>query len=168
MNQEKSQDLPSKRLDLQILQSLRRIIRAVDQHSKRLSIEVSLTSPQLVCLLAIEELEPVGQKSLAEKVFLSASTLVGILDRLQAKGLISRERSTTDRRAQVIALSEHGREVITRAPSPLQDKLVSALQNLPDIEQSSISQALERIVELMEAENIDASPILDTGRLAEE
>ncbi len=168
MNQDKTQDPPNKRLDLQILQSLRRIIRAVDQHSKRLSMEVSLTSPQLVCLLAIEEMQPVGQKSLAEKIFISASTLVGILDRLQAKGLIMRERSTTDRRAQVIALSEHGSEVLSRAPSPLQDKLVSALQNLPETEQSSIGFALERIVALMEAENIDASPILETGRLSEE
>lgn len=153
---------------MQILQSLRRIIRAVDQHSKRLSNEVSLTSPQLVCLLAIQEMEPVGQKTLAERIYLSASTLVGILDRLQAKGLITRERNEKDRRAQVIRLSEHGKATIERAPSPLQDKLATALQNLTELEQSTISLALERIVELMEAEELDASPLLKTGLLSEE
>jgi len=166
MNQKDHQVLPFERMDLKILQSLRRIIRAVDQHSKRLSNEVSLTSPQLVCLLAIEELQPVGQKALSEKVYLSPSTLVGILDRLQAKGLITRERSSTDRRAQVLQLSTHGQETIKRAPSPLQDKLATALQGLSELEQSTISLSLERIVELMEAGDIDASPLLETGGLS--
>ncbi|MDH5561377.1 MAG: MarR family winged helix-turn-helix transcriptional regulator [Deltaproteobacteria bacterium] len=167
MNDERRQSLPSERIDLKILQSLRRIIRAVDQHSKRLASEVSLTSPQLVCLLAIEELAPVGQKTLSEKVYLSPSTLVGILDRLQAKGLITRERSKIDRRAQVICLTPQGHDIIARAPSPLQDKLVNALYNLTELEQSTICLSLERIVELMEVQDIDASPLLDTGKLDE-
>ena len=90
---------------------------------------------------------------------------MGILDQLQAKGLITRERSGTDRRAQVIHLTDHGKETLLRAPSPLQDKFAKALLSLSDSEQSTISLALERIVELMEAEDIDASPVLDTGKL---
>ena len=48
---------------------------------------------------------------------------------------------------------------------PLQDKLSDALSTLPDPEKSMLASSLERIVELMEAEEIDAAPILQTGEI---
>lgn len=102
-------------------------------------------------------------KKLAEEVDLSASTVVGIVDRLEKKGLLRRDRSTQDRRQVLISVTEEGAIVASESPSPMQDRLAAALDALPELERAAIALSLERIVELMEIRQIDAAPILDTG-----
>ena len=151
------------RHDLQILQSLRRIIRAVDIHSRQLKQKFNITAPQLVCLLAIVENEVLTVATLAKEIHLSSSTVVGILDRLEEKGLVERNRDKKDRRVVKVTATDEGKSFASSSPSPLQDKLGSSLIQLSVLEQSTISLSLKRIVELMEAEEIDAAPILQTG-----
>lgn len=142
--------------DARILQSLRRMSRAVDLHSRRLAQACNLTGPQLVCLLDVAAHGPISVARLAQEIYLSASTVVGILDRLEAKGYVQRERSREDRRVVVISITKAGRDIASRAPSPLHDRLAAALQRLSDKEQATIASSLERIVELMEAEQLDS------------
>ena len=149
--------------DRRVLQALRRIIRAVDLHSRKLSVEHKITAPQLVCLLFIEERQPVTPSWIAQHVQLSPSTVIGILDRLEAKGLIQRERDRKDRRLVQVSLTEPGKGLVASAPSPLQDTLAEALNALPEPEQETIAKSLERIVDMMEAGHIDAAPMLETG-----
>ena len=158
-----SEPASATRYDLRVFQSLRRIIRAVDLHSRKLLARHKITGPQLVCLLSVEEHEPVTPSSIAHYVHLSPSTVIGILDRLEAKGLIRRARDLKDRRLIQVSLTEHGKTLIMNAPSPLQDTLAEALSNLSEVEQATIAGALDRIVEMMEVRHIDAAPILETG-----
>ena len=157
--------IPETSYDLKILQSLRRIIRAVDLHSRKLSMQHQITGPQLACLLVVNSHGPLTVSSLARQVYLSPSTIVGILDRLEQKALVLRRRSSHDRRVVNIEITQAGRNLVCSAPSPLQETLAKALQNLPEEEQVSITKALEKIVALMEAQDIDASPVLETGTL---
>ena len=150
----------AERYDIRILKSLRRIMRAVDLHSRHLSIVYKITGPQLVCLMAIVDEGSATPSAIGRKVHLSPSTMVGILDRLEAKGLIRRERDSRDRRRVNVTATDKCREIVASAPSPLQDTLAKALRNLPDLEQTAIALSLERIVELMEARHIDAEPML--------
>lgn len=138
-------------------------MRSVGLHSHRLASDFDLTTPQLICLLKIAEREGPTIKELSEEVFLSPSTLVGIADRLESKGLIRRERSTLDRRRVALHATPEGRSVLERAPSPLQDSLARALNRLPELERTTIALSLERIVDLMEIGDVDASPILDAA-----
>lgn len=157
---------PSKdalRYDQQVLQALRRIMRAADMHSRQLSTQYSITAPQLVALSYIGEFAPLTLRSLAEGIHLSSSTLVGILDRLEAKGFVTRKRDTQDRRKVIIELTSAGRDFLKRAPSPLQDKLGAAMARLPEAEQAGLAAALDRVVELMEAGDIEAAPVLHGG-----
>jgi DNA-binding MarR family transcriptional regulator len=114
-------------------------------------------------LLAIQELQPVTASAVARQVHLSPSTLVGILDRLQARGLVVRQRDTRDRRLVHLSLTDSGQQLLRDAPSPLQDRLADALKVLPESEQAIIAASLERIVELMAVRDLDAAPILETG-----
>lgn len=157
--------VPRTSYDLRVLQSLRRIIRSVALHSRKLSMQHNITGPQLACLLAVNEHGPLTVSSLAREVHLSPSTIVGILDRLEQKVLVLRQRSSQDRRVINIAITTKGRELANSAPSPLQDTLAKALQKLPEIEQASIVLSLEKIVALMEVEGLDAAPVLETGFL---
>jgi len=154
---------PLQHYDLRILLTLRRIIRAVDIYSRKLKSQHEITGPQLVCLLEIAEQGSMTSSAISKDVHLSASTVVGILDRLEARGLIKRERDTRDRRQVNVTVTEQGRDLAASAPSPLQDKLADALRDLPELEQAAIALSLERIVDLMEARHIEAAPILETG-----
>jgi DNA-binding MarR family transcriptional regulator len=152
------------RYDLKILLALRRIIRAVDIYSRKLKSECDLTAPQLICLLELVETGPLTATQISQLIHVSPSTVVGVLDRLEKKGLIQRDRSSKDRRQVHVTATENGRTVASDAPSPLQEGLANALKKLPELEQATIALSLERIVELMEAREIEAAPILETGQ----
>lgn len=158
--------VPQERHDLRILQALRRIIRSVDIHSRKLAVSHNITTPQLISLLAIVEHGPMTVAAIGKEIHLSPSTMVGILDRLENKQLIVRKRSVTDRRQVLVEATEQGYQFISQAPSPLQDKLSTALSDISKKEQCVLAESLERIVELMEFEAVDASPILETGPIS--
>jgi DNA-binding MarR family transcriptional regulator len=165
---DESSKIGDKRYDLKILQNLRRIIRSVDIHSRKLSIQHDITTPQLITLLAIIENNPLTIASISKHVHLSPSTLVGIIDRLEAKKYVIRQRSDADRRQVMISITKKGKEFTNKAPSPLQETLAKSLSKLTELEQATIFLSLERVVELMEVEEIDAAPILQVGVIKEE
>ena len=157
-----SPTIPSERYDLKILQALRKVIRGVAIHSRRLVATHEITAPQLICLITIAADGPLTLKEIAQRVYLGSSTVVGILDRLESKGLVLRARDTRDRRLVNVTVTARGRELVKNAPSPLQEGLARSLKALPQIEQATIALALQRIVDLMEVEALDAAPLLDT------
>jgi DNA-binding MarR family transcriptional regulator len=157
--------LPVENMELTILQSLRRIIRAVDLHSRKLAANYGITGPQLVCLATLCDDGAMTSAQLSRKVFVSASTITGIIDRLERQGYVERRRDDIDRRRVLLQPTAEGFKLVYRAPSPIQDQLIERLRSLPELEQSSISISLQRIVDLMEARGVDASPILATGEM---
>lgn len=146
-----------------VLMALRRIIRAVDIYSRNLDKEFKITAPQLLCLYSVGREDGMTLSGLAKTVNLGISTVNGIVDRLESKKLITRTRSQADRRRVTLSITAHGREVAKTAPALLQDRLANALRDLPDLEQAAIALSLERVVELMEAQQLDASPNLMPG-----
>jgi DNA-binding MarR family transcriptional regulator len=151
--------------EFRILQSLRQIIRAIEIHSRKLVQDCQITGPQLNCLLALQEHESLTVTALAHTVYLSPSTIVGIVDRLEEKMLVDRSRSHIDRRQVQISITATGRKLTTSAPSPLQETLVERLRDLPEPEQVAITRALEKVADLMDAHKTDAAPVLETGPL---
>lgn len=164
---QKAPEVPSPRYDLRILKALRQIIRHTEVHSRTLAATYKITSPQLVCLLTLKEHGAMTSRALSELMYLSPSTIVGILDRLEEKSLITRARSKKDRRNIDVSISEKGLAILEKTPSPLQDKLHQALQWLPEKEKTTIAYSLERVVELMEAEQSAAEPILESGPITQ-
>jgi DNA-binding MarR family transcriptional regulator len=144
-------------VDLRVLSAIRRIIRSFDLYSRELAAKARITSPQLVCLLAVAERGKTTATIMGREVFLSPSTIVGILDRLEAKGLVRRERDGNDRRVVSVSLTEEGSRLARSAPSPLQDTLTEALRVLPGEEQIKIAESLERVVTLMETHRLVAA-----------
>ena len=142
------------RYDLAILHAIRRIIRASDLHSKELASHHNITAPQLVTLYAVSQQQKTSINELSKIVSLDASTLVGIIDRLEAKGLVRRERSAEDRRQVGIHITDAGKLFIVTAPSPLQSSFAKALTKLTPMEQSIIAQSLERIVQMIDEETL--------------
>ena len=151
--------------DLQdeVLVSLRRIIRATDLYSRKLGKRTGLTTPQLVVIQAIGTLRDPTVSDVAKAVSLSLATVTTILTRLEANGLVHRERSAVDRRRVIVTLTEKGEELGASAPKPLQDSFVDRFVRLESWEQHQIVAALERVATMMDAEELDAAPILLSG-----
>lgn len=140
-----------------VLNALRRIVHAVDLHSRKLVQQCSVTAPQLVCLQTLAEEGSLTLRGLAEKVHVNPSTLVGILDRLERKGLMERRRDRQDRRSVSLTLTEQGLGFVRQSPSPLQGALMVKLKGMGREEQERLAGALEEVVDLMEAQEVARS-----------
>ena len=152
-------------MENQIVAALRRIIRAVDLHSRRLAEEHGLTGPQLATLQVAARLGEASTGALARAVHLSGPTVTGILDRLTKRGLVDRTRNGQDRRSVTVRLTGDGEDVLAAAPSLLQDRFRQELMRLEEWEQTTILATLQRIAAMMDAESLDASPLLVPGPL---
>ena len=150
----------------EVLTAVRRIIRAADIHSKKLTKTVGLTAPQLMLMQAIrnnQEDTTIG--TLAHQISLSQATVNNIIGRLESRGLITRKRSETDKRFVWLHLTADGEKTLDRAPIPLQEQFVKRFRKLENWEQNMILSSLQRLATMMDADQIDASPILDVGAL---
>ncbi|MDO6443197.1 MULTISPECIES: MarR family winged helix-turn-helix transcriptional regulator [unclassified Marinobacter] len=146
-----------------VLVALRRVIRATDLHSKRLSKNAGLTGPQLLIMRTIRDLGEVTIGTIADKVSLSQATVTTILDRLEHRALVYRVRSTQDKRKVHAHLTEGGADILSRAPNPLQEDFIKKFQSLDEWEQNMILASIQRVANMMDADDIDASPVLDIG-----
>ncbi|HRX84918.1 MAG TPA: MarR family transcriptional regulator [Phycisphaerae bacterium] len=149
----------------QIVAAIRRIIRAVDVHSRRLVEEHGLTGPQLAVLREAARLGRAPVSAIARAVHVSQPTVTGILDRLERHGLVERHRDDADRRAVIVTVTVPGHQLLNRAPSLLQDRFRRELMKLRDWERTMTLATLQRIAEMMEADSLDASPVLVAGPL---
>jgi DNA-binding MarR family transcriptional regulator len=154
-------------LEDQIVAAIRRIIRAIDLHSQHLREHYGLTAPQIAALREASRLENATIGSLARALHLSQPTVSGIVDRLERQRLVNRISSQKDRRAVAVRVTAEGAKVLRDAPSLLADRFRHDLDRLEQWEQLWILSALQRIASMMNAEDIDAAPVLTTGPLAE-
>ncbi len=145
-----------------VLITLRRIIRAIDMRSRRLMQHSGFTGPQLLVLQALGQYQEMSAGELAREVNLSQGTITSILDRLEKRNLIQRIRSHTDRRKVYVTLTEEGKAQLASAPTLLQERFIQRFEELKDWEQHQILASLQRLAEMMDAQDIDAAPVLDT------
>ena len=93
------------------------------------------------------------------------SEKAGILERLEKREFISRRRSNNDRRRAPVKTTSSGERLLDSAPPLMQESFVEQFGRLQNWEQHMILSALQRLVTLMDAKQIDAEPILTTGRI---
>jgi DNA-binding MarR family transcriptional regulator len=150
-----------------IVAALRRIIRAIDLQSRRLAETCGLTGPQFVVLREAARLKEASVSALARAVSLSQPTVSGILERLEKRGLVERERSAQDRRALRVRVTPEGKRTLAAAPAFLQDRFRRELERIKDWERTQMLSVLQRLAGMMDAESIDAAPILETGDIVD-
>ncbi|MBA6234425.1 MULTISPECIES: MarR family winged helix-turn-helix transcriptional regulator [unclassified Colwellia] len=150
----------------QLLIALRKVIRAIGLHSKQLNKTSGLTTPQLLIMLEIDKTSGINSSQVAKNVNLSAATVTNILDRLENKGLVSRVRSTQDKRKVSLYLTEDGKALLLNAPQALQEHFIENFANLAQWEQSQLLSSMERLAGMMDANEIDAAPLLELNAMS--
>ena len=137
----------------EVIDNLRRSIKAINEYSRIAEKETGLTGPQLWAIKLVAGNAPIKVSDLARRMYLHPATVVGILDRLESKGLVQRTRSTEDRRVVEIDLTAQGRAVVGQAPEVAQGMLVKGLESLSREKLSHVSEGMREIVRILGAED---------------
>ena len=146
----------------EILIKIRKIVRSVDIESKKIQKEYGVSIPQVLCLSFLNE-SPNYQSTQGEiRKFLNlnSSTVNGIVNRLEKKGLLARLPRCGDKRVVNIVLTSSGEKLLSTIPSLLHEQLTEKLQKLDDSELMKVEESLETLVKLMEIEQLKASPLI--------
>ncbi|MBB4122714.1 MULTISPECIES: MarR family winged helix-turn-helix transcriptional regulator [Martelella] len=155
---------PVDRVD-QSLIALRRILRATENYERDLAQSARLTPAQLRVLQIVEERGSVTPKALATQMGIRQASVTTLVDKLVTRGMVERVPSKTDRRQTNVTVTDAGRAMVESAPDALQQRYVQAFESLKDWEQAQLIASLERVATMLDAEGIDASPVLATGEL---
>jgi DNA-binding MarR family transcriptional regulator len=110
-----------------------------------------LTGPQRMVMQALVQSEGLSLKQLSRQVSLAHSTVSGIVDRLQARGMVVRQKDESDGRATIIAPSSAVRDFLThRMPELTMSPLTEALRDATDSERASVLRGLKKLRTLVE------------------
>ena len=142
--------------------SIRKIVRAINLESKRIEKDYGLSIPQLLSLKFLEEKIEYKStmKDLKEHLSLNASTVSGIVARLESKGLIARLPNPNDKRSTPIILTSGGNKLIKQTDESLHERVMSKSNSLTDEEYQQILVSFKTIIKIFDIDDIDASPII--------
>jgi DNA-binding MarR family transcriptional regulator len=139
----------------ELAQEIDRDLRAIRAHIRRpLEAEFArgnLTGPQQSAMHALVDKESLSLKELSAHLGLAHSTVSGIVDRLQERGLVERRISETDRRESRIVVTRRVRDFLRNTMPPLSiHPLVQALRRASPAERRAIEDGLKTLREVLE------------------
>ena len=143
------------------IQSLRRIFKAIQDYSQKVSQEFGITGPQLWALKTISANGSLALGELSRKMYLHPSTISGVIDRLEQKGYVVRDRGHEDRRVVMVQLTPKGKKVISKTPNPIQGKMIYGLRNLKRGDLNAIYHSVVKLVKMVEAQNMKVTFFFD-------
>lgn len=140
----------------EIVYTIRRLMQAGELYTKELGKKYNISSTQLHCLVALHENGPMSISRIAELIMVNSSTVTGIIDRLETKGLVKRSRISEDRRVIMIELTRDGRDLAENAPPPIQHKIFDGLNRLSGEEVEEIAGILIKLTHMLDAQDMEA------------
>ena len=108
-------------------------------------VEVGLTPTQLGVLEALLHLGPLGQRSLGAKLLSSGGNITTVVDNLERRGLVRRERRDDDRRHVTVHLTSEGRRLISRVFPGHVRRIVAAFSALTPTEQETLGRLAKKL-----------------------
>lgn len=135
--------------------------RALQHHNTIFAEETQgrdITAPQFGALRALFELPGIDQATLAEVISLDRATVGGLVDRLEAKGLVQRIVDPDDRRARRLYLTPRGRVLLKQLRPKLVRVTERMLEPLEPHERDLLLDLLERITATEDADD-DTLPL---------
>jgi DNA-binding MarR family transcriptional regulator len=147
---------------IEILIKLRKIIRSINLESKKIEKELGISIPQFLVLqyLSNQDDYKAFAKDIKSYLNLNASTVSGIISRLDSKSLVARSTKPDDKRASFIILTAKGADLLNKYPPTLQEKLTQRLKKLSPDQIAELDRNIELLTVIMDVEDIDATPLL--------
>ena len=132
--------------------SIRRFYRVVQHDGSKESKQMGLTSAQSHVLRTLYYMGPLSSVDLSRNLYVTASNMTGLIDRLEKKELVDRIRKEGDRRVTLITLTPSGLSVAQSLPDPLETKLIAGLGHMPAEQVSQLNESMEHILSLINVE----------------
>lgn len=139
----------------EIIYSIRRLMQGSERYTKEINKKYNVSAAQVNCLLALHEYGPLPPSQIAKMILVNSSTVTGIIDRLEQKGLVERQRISQDRRIITVQLTESGKTLATNAPSPIQQKIIDGLKKLTPQEIEHIVKALSMLTNMLDVQDLE-------------
>jgi DNA-binding MarR family transcriptional regulator len=147
----------------EIINGLRRIVRALELFSREVDRDFGLTAPQLWALKALESQGPLTVGELAAHLLVHQSSASLLIKRLERRGLVRRERQQEDRRFVRIELTDRAVAICRHAPAPAQGRLLHSLGRMSPTRLARIRQSVHDLTRAMEAEDVEARFFFNDG-----
>ncbi|MBS3819289.1 MarR family transcriptional regulator [bacterium] len=143
-----------------IVWALRRIVSLIYHDSRNMMKKYGITGPQSLVIKSLCEASgPLSPVKLSRQLNVTPANITGIIDRLEEKGLVQRNRQLVDRRAIQIELTEDGYEFGKNLPDLIEEKLIRGLKDLKPTEVYGIYSALNTIIKIIGAEEVPPTPL---------
>ncbi|MCK4618888.1 MAG: MarR family transcriptional regulator [Desulfobacterales bacterium] len=147
--------MPIEHRTKEIIFSIRKLMQAGEFYTKELNKKYQVSAPQLNCLLSLYENGPLPPSHIAKHIMVKSSTVTGIVDRLEQKGLVKRFRNSPDRRIITIELTDSGKNLAKNAPPPIQQKIIDGLKKLSKNELDQIILSLTKLTDMLDVQDLD-------------
>jgi DNA-binding MarR family transcriptional regulator len=145
--------------------ALRQILKATVINARALAREAGLTPSQHIILQLVDTLNKPTPGVVAKEASITQATVTSLIDKLEKRSLVARRKDDVDKRRVIVDITAEGTKALREAPDVLQDQFQGRFAKLQDWEQSMIITVLERVASILDAEYIDAAPILDVGAI---
>ncbi len=125
-----------------------KLVRAVDSVSNRIHrhlADTDLTVSQFGVLEALFHVGPLYQRDLAEKLLKSGGNMTLVIDNLEKRELVKRERETGDRRCIKVCLTEKGKQLISQIFPTHVAAVVNQMSVLTADEQEELGRLCRRL-----------------------
>jgi DNA-binding MarR family transcriptional regulator len=122
------------------------------------AIDAGFRPPCLGVMAVVGKLGPVSQRAISDHLGLDASDVVGVLDVLEAAGMVERRRDPDDRRRHAVVLTEAGEQASRRLSVLRAEVEARVLSGLEPGERRQLAELLERAVKRRPVANRGAAP----------
>ena len=143
-----------------IIKQLRILFRAVQAHSRSVETACGMSSAQLWMLYEVSLSHGIKVSELASKLSIHRSTSSNMLDKLEKKELIYRDRSKSDQRSVHIYITDQGKDLLKQAPSPPQGKLNNTLSKLNSEQLINLGTSLQVFIDALNFEDGDDGEVM--------
>ena len=142
-----------------IVDSIRRLVRAVYLDSQKMSKQYGLTGPQSSVLRNLVNDGPMSSADLSRMLYVTPANITGIIDRLEIQGLVKRIKKQGDRRVALITLTESGQQLGRSIPDPIINLFISELGDLEPEDLRLLSGAMNQVLNLIEAKGVEEASL---------
>ena len=139
------QGTPEETLALDTYIKMIRAAESVTYQVNRKLSDLNLTLSQFGVLEAIYHLGPMHQNKLADKILKSTGNMTMVIDNLQKRGLVSRDRDANDRRCILVSLTAEGRTLIADYFPTHVSLVVQAFETLSESERKTLGVLLKQV-----------------------
>jgi DNA-binding MarR family transcriptional regulator len=150
---------------LRFLELLWAVAHGLERTSKRMSRDLGVTGPQRLVLRVVGLFPGMSAGELAGILHVHASTLTGVLRRLETQGLLRRLAHPGDRRRAVLRLTPRGaRANLTRAGT-VEAAVADGLEGISQRDRAATVRVLQRVVQQLERGLDATTPAVPGGRV---